>query len=960
MTPQEFAAKIKAKYPQYASLNDVDLTRRMVEKYPQYKSQISFERTMPGAETLRSAIESIPEAVQSGKDQIMQGYEQQQAATLKNPLPLITGGIKSAAGVATIISSPLAPVFKPVGKAVEKVGDVIGSSEKVQKFAESKAGRVTEQVADVAADTSNIIGTFTGLQSGIAKANARLKAPTKAGPTPFNIQEATNPLSNPFKKNPEKIVTKRVAELKRLEDSYSQIRKVTTKAKSRGVNPLDDLARTDLLRGAVDDTGTIRTQSATQELNDFIKPYEGTVSAALKREGVSVTLKYVADELKDAINKSSLEGEALVRALDKVDAEVKGLALRSDNTGRIILDKIHDAKINKYNTIDYTNGASKIADKAIARAFKTIVEKNTKSADVAKVNAELSRHFAVLDLLEKLDGKKVDGGKLGKYFASTIGSVVGAHFGPLGSIVGAEAGARIKGAMMSSKFSGETGLPLQMSSVVKEANRNASLPPLALPAPKPGAPRTSFPSGPTIPLPSKSQSTVDALESVRQSNRSGSLNQSQAPTIPAVTNPASEIISTTLPQKGAVSSPGTKSSRPSTVTNTSTSKGLTERGDVSALKTDTSGSFDATNAPEGASAYTPSTRGTGDDINNNTVMLPTPKSGQNKIGQTLSQVKLNGQTEYVDSPATPLEALLAKARAEADRTGSGSVGNYDISQFKGDTITVYHGTSPNFASKLQGNAWSNLNNGSYLSLTKGANKEALGVYGAGFYAKQIPNGEVVALKIPTKNLAIDNATGELRFVASLPKDPLTSSISKAKAEGKTFDEWVKGLPKHASKQEFEKFDRTKIGTGEGSSTYGRGLYIAGDEDANLYARVVGGKTLAVEFNLDTRLVKLNELVPSQQKANSLLKELGVSTEDIRKYSQKEVDPVKMFNNVISNLIAKGDDAGDRLAALLQEQGYDGLTYPNFSGDGDFTVLWNTDKATLKTRAQLKAEWDKIK
>lgn len=40
MTEQEFAAKIKQKYPQYANIDDATLTAKMLEKYPEYKTQI--------------------------------------------------------------------------------------------------------------------------------------------------------------------------------------------------------------------------------------------------------------------------------------------------------------------------------------------------------------------------------------------------------------------------------------------------------------------------------------------------------------------------------------------------------------------------------------------------------------------------------------------------------------------------------------------------------------------------------------------------------------------------------------------------------------------------------------------------------------------------------------------------------------------------------------------------------
>lgn len=43
ITPQEFAKKVKAKYPQYENIDDITLAKKMVEKYPEYSSQVNFD-----------------------------------------------------------------------------------------------------------------------------------------------------------------------------------------------------------------------------------------------------------------------------------------------------------------------------------------------------------------------------------------------------------------------------------------------------------------------------------------------------------------------------------------------------------------------------------------------------------------------------------------------------------------------------------------------------------------------------------------------------------------------------------------------------------------------------------------------------------------------------------------------------------------------------------------------------
>ena len=257
--------------------------------------------------------------------------------------------------------------------------------------------------------------------------------------------------------------------LEKLVGDNSVLRRVTNKHSQRGIDSVDLLSQTDLLRNTVDDSGVIRAQNAIDELNDFIKPQEDVISKNLAKEGKKLPLSFVEKELKKNITNSGLEGEALDNALNKVAKEIKGLGIRADKDGYITLSKIHDAKVNKYATIDYLSEAAKKADKSIAKTFKELVEKNTKSVDVKALNNELAQHFAVLDLLEKLNGKKVNRGRLGKYFAQTFGSLVGSHFGPLGTIIGGELGGRANTIAMKSNFSGTTGKSLSTSEAMQKA-----------------------------------------------------------------------------------------------------------------------------------------------------------------------------------------------------------------------------------------------------------------------------------------------------------------------------------------------------------------------------------------------------------------------------------------------------------------------------------------------------------
>ena len=58
VTVEEFARRIKEKYPQYIDVDDLELTQKIIDKYPQYKDTVSFEP--PAVKKKDAAIPSAP------------------------------------------------------------------------------------------------------------------------------------------------------------------------------------------------------------------------------------------------------------------------------------------------------------------------------------------------------------------------------------------------------------------------------------------------------------------------------------------------------------------------------------------------------------------------------------------------------------------------------------------------------------------------------------------------------------------------------------------------------------------------------------------------------------------------------------------------------------------------------------------------------------------------------------
>lgn len=287
--------------------------------------------------------------------------------------------------------------------------------------------------------------------------------------------------------NAPKVIENRKKELESLANKYPSLKNTVAKGKERGVDIIDMASKSSLLDGAVDSNGNLIIKGedgAIARLNKELEPFESVVYDNLVREGNKIKFDLVKKQINKNVENSGLMGKALLSAEDQAAGDIAGYARLVDKDGYIPVADIHRAKVSKYANLNYENEASKQADKAIAKGLKTLVEDHTSSVDVKEINKELKKLYSFQDFLEKLDNKKVEGGRLGKYFQSAVGGLVGSSFGPFGTILGAELGSKLKGVQMKGKFGGTTGSSaIDIPDVLKQAEVTAKSPRLGLPAP---------------------------------------------------------------------------------------------------------------------------------------------------------------------------------------------------------------------------------------------------------------------------------------------------------------------------------------------------------------------------------------------------------------------------------------------------------------------------------------------
>jgi len=362
-----------------------------------------------------------------------------------------------------------------------QVGSLLGGGEgAAAEGAEREAVPLLSRIAEGAgsgAKVAGLAGAAQGaggaLQDPNASVGSVLAGTAEGGATGFVTGGVLGGALGGLVKNAGEGVTdaatqKNLSALEKLELSKGGqgLSDIADTATKQGFDIRGDIAKSNLLSGTIDKTGTIDTTGASAEMGKVLNaPGENGVpslveraSALIKAEGNTVPISEVQRAMEEnMLNNSSLKGEALINAKAKIDREIAGLSLFSDQNGEVPVSELQDAKTNKYATIDYQNTGNKLADKNIANTYKTLVEDNTNSVDIKAHNKALSHVYAIKDYLDELNGRKVEGGKLGSYFAKGLGSVLGIHFGPLGQIISSEGMGAIQKAAMMNTFANGVG-----------------------------------------------------------------------------------------------------------------------------------------------------------------------------------------------------------------------------------------------------------------------------------------------------------------------------------------------------------------------------------------------------------------------------------------------------------------------------------------------------------------------
>lgn len=377
---------------------------------------------------------------------------------------LRVGGAITGAG-ADIIGAAISPVF-------QKLTDMVSNIPAVQKFAMKKG---TAKVLDITNDAVNLTQDkwkeFEESNPEVAQDIRDVTNIASFIPVGKGAQiagEGVAKVSAPIVRNfDERGVNNVVKEIEQIENKYVKTRNANTYSKDTEASRRR-IAESNVLDGAVDNNGLIQTKVAGGAIDQYraqtIDGFEDIVRKKLADTKETMPFADVGKALKIEIGRSGLEGADLVTALKKIEKELEGLSVRTKGSSIIDLTYLQDAKIATTKNINYLTPPEKRTYRtAVARAYKVLIEKNSTKFDVKEVNeGPLARAYEDIARLERLDGARAEGGRLGKYTASLAGTAIGMAAGSVGGgfgaavggVVGGELAQAMKGAGMSRTFKG--------------------------------------------------------------------------------------------------------------------------------------------------------------------------------------------------------------------------------------------------------------------------------------------------------------------------------------------------------------------------------------------------------------------------------------------------------------------------------------------------------------------------
>lgn len=286
-------------------------------------------------------------------------------------------------------------------------------------------------------------------------------------------------------------------------------------------------------------SGKLDSTKAFQKADDAVGDLAKGTSEVLDTEGKSAPIRDVENSANDYIDQyanTPEEADAAKAAVAKNISSYKNKY--GGSSGEMSLGQMERSKIGEYKAGKFdvrTPSHESLAHRAIGVGFRNTVGKHTDHKELykraLKKEAEILKGKKVLKFLhgKKAPEKKSFFGNVGKHYGKYVGTYIGEKIGgPFGAVVGTMVGdSLIKSVdkrIGKNFFESKTGKKIIELAATRSKTQRAAFAKafkkagvkvpktLLLEAPKKGGARTSFGSGSTVPLHTKTVSTQDKEE----------------------------------------------------------------------------------------------------------------------------------------------------------------------------------------------------------------------------------------------------------------------------------------------------------------------------------------------------------------------------------------------------------------------------------------------------------------
>jgi hypothetical protein len=381
------------------------------------------------AETIWSQLASYAGGV---KNAFNQGVGQaadaiNEIGTPSNQNPIVRGvekGLKLESGVASAVTSPLAPLLAPVGKAVQAYSDFASSDQNpfvkyspggekgLQDFANSPTSEATSRVAEDLSNAGNVAGTILGVDQAVK--------------VPKTVGNAANALKTDYNKTygqPAPAITADHPEVLKVAQewkapseinntSYNKARGVLDKSPDvpsflaeQGIAPFQHVEdgkflTTDTAEALRDTAGKLSRETLRPSLQmaDYTTPKTPVKALSISDDLIQAQGKGVTPDDMEAIR------GIIAKKLD---------ALTRKHEEGMSLENLHDERITyaqngKFSPVaDNATDNNAIANRSIATALNDALDKAAPSdVPVKDFRSYLSKYYKAADYLDALNGKK--------------------------------------------------------------------------------------------------------------------------------------------------------------------------------------------------------------------------------------------------------------------------------------------------------------------------------------------------------------------------------------------------------------------------------------------------------------------------------------------------------------------------------------------------------------------------